>query len=153
MAEPKQIIARNKKARFRFELFDKYEAGLELRGTEVKSLRNGKASIEESFARPKGGQLFVLNMHIPPYAFGTIHNHAPRRRRKVLLHGREIRRLAGKIQEKGLSLIPLRIYFRRGRAKVELALGKGRKLHDKREAIRQRETKREMEREMRRHGR
>jgi SsrA-binding protein len=120
-----------------------------LTGTEVKSLRQGQASIKEAHAIVKNGEIFLVDCHIPPYAFGNIHNHEPRRRRKLLLHGREIKRLTGKLAEKGLSLVPLRIYFRRGRAKIELALARGRKTRDKRQAIRERDVKREMDREAR----
>ena len=117
-------------------------------GTEVKSLRQGQASIKEAFADIVGGEAFLVDSHIPPYVLGNIHNHEPKRRRKLLLGKREIQRLGSKTAEKGLTLIPLRIYFRRGLAKLELALARGKKTHDKRETIRRREAEREMAREM-----
>jgi SsrA-binding protein len=146
-----KMVCVNKRARFEYEIFDTFEAGMVLRGTEVKSLRQGQASIKESFAEIVGGEVFLVDSHIPPYILGNIHNHEPKRRRKLLLGKREIRRLTGKTAEKGLTLVPLRIYFRRGLAKIELALARGKKTHDKRETIRRREAKREMEREARRH--
>ena len=142
-----KVVCLNRKARHEYEIFETIEGGLVLTGTEVKSLRDGQASIKESHADIREGEVYLVDMHIAPYPFGNIHNHEPLRKRKVLLHGREIKRLTGKIAEKGLSLIPLRIYFKRGRAKVELALGRGRKMYDKREAIKERETRRDMERE------
>ena len=152
-ASGEKTICVNKRARFEYEILETFEAGMVLVGTEVKSLRQGQASIKEAFAEVAGGEVFLVDSHIPPYALGSIHNPEPKRRRKLLLGKREIRRLAGKTAEKGLTLVPLRIYFRRGLAKVELALARGKKTHDKRETIRRREAKREMEREMRRHGR
>jgi SsrA-binding protein len=148
-----KTVCVNKRARYEYEILETFEAGMVLVGTEVKSLRQGQASIKEAFADIAGGEVFLVDSHIPPYAHGSIHNHEPKRRRKLLLGRREIRRLAGKTAEKGLTLVPLRIYFRRGLAKVELALARGKKIHDKRETIRRREAKREMEREMRRQGR
>jgi SsrA-binding protein len=145
-----KIICLNKKARHEYEILETLEGGLVLVGTEVKSLRQGQASIKEAHAEVHGGEVFLVDSHIPPYTHGTIHNHEPRRRRKILLKRREIRRLAGKVAERGLTLVPLRLYFRRGLAKVELALARGKKVHDKRETIRRREMEREMEREVRR---
>ncbi len=145
-AADKKIIARNKKARFRYELMDRYEAGLALQGTEVKSLRNGKASLEESFARPRGDELFLYNLHIPPYEQGNIHNHEPNRPRKLLLHRREINRILGRVQERGFTLVPTELYFRNGYAKVELALARGKNVVDKRRDIKKREAQREIER-------
>ena len=144
-----KVVCVNKRARYEYEILETLEAGIVLTGTEVKSLRQGQASIKEAFADVQGGEIFLIDSHIPPYAFGNIHNHEPKRRRKLLLKGREIKRLAGKLAEKGLTLIPLRIYFRRGLAKVELGLGRGKKIRDKRETIKRREALREMDREIR----
>jgi len=144
-----KVICVNRKARHEYDILETLEGGMVLTGTEVKSLRQGQASIKESHAVVNDGEIFLVDCHIPPYAFGNMNNHEPRRRRKVLLHGREIKRLTGKLAEKGLSLVPLRIYFRRGLAKVELALARGRKTRDKRNAIRERDVKREMDREAR----
>jgi len=146
-----KIVCVNRRARFEYEILETFEAGMVLKGTEVKSLRQGQASIKEAFGDIAAGEVFLVDSHIPPYTLGNIHNHEPKRRRKLLLGRREIRRLAGKTSEKGLTLVPLRIYFRRGLAKIELALARGKKIHDKRETIRRREAKREMEREARRH--
>lgn len=146
MAEQQKTIARNKKARFRFQFFEKYEAGLALQGTEVKSLRNGKASIEESFARPKGNELYLYNLHIPPYEQGNIHNHEPTRPRKLLLHRRELSKIVGRVQERGLTLVPTKLYFRNGYAKVEIALARGKRTVDKRQDLKKREAEREMAR-------
>ncbi len=148
--EAVKLIARNKKARFNYDLGERYEAGLVLTGSEVKSLRLGKANLTDSYARLKGGEVWLLGAHITPYPFASYDNHLPERPRKLLLHKREINKLAGKIQEQGMSLIPLTIYFKRGRAKVELALAKGKKLHDKRQTMKKRDQQREMARAMRR---
>jgi len=148
--EAVKLIARNKKARFNYDLGERYEAGLVLTGSEVKSLRLGKANLTDSYARLKGGEVWLLGAHITPYPFASYDNHLPERPRKLLLHKREINKLAGKIQEQGMSLIPLAIYFKRGRAKVELALAKGKKLHDKRQTMKKRDQQREMARAMRR---
>lgn len=141
-----KIIARNKKARFDYELGDRFEAGLVLAGTEVKSLRMGKASLSEAYARIKNGEVWLVGCQIQPYPFAYYDNHDPTRPRKLLLHKREIKRLTGKLAEQGYSLIPLALYFKRGKAKVELALAKGKKRHDKRAAIKRREQEREMAR-------
>jgi SsrA-binding protein len=146
-----KTVCLNRRARFEYEILETFEAGMVLVGTEVKSLRQGQASIKEAFADVVGGEVFLVDSHIPPYALGNIHNHEPKRRRKLLLGKREIMRLGSKTAEKGLTIFPLRIYFRRGLAKGELALARGKKIHDKRETIRRREAKREMEREMGRH--
>ena len=145
-----KIVCVNRKARHEYDILETLEGGMVLTGTEVKSLRQGQASIKEAFADVQGGEIFLVDSHIPPYAFGNIHNHEPKRKRKLLLKGREIKRLAGKLAEKGLTLIPLRVYFRRGLAKVELGLGRGKKIRDKRETIKRREALREMDREIRR---
>ena len=144
-----KIVAVNKKARYEYEILDTLEGGLVLKGTEVKSLRAGQASITEGFATISGGEAWLVDCQIQPYAFGNLNNHEPKRKRKILLHRREIAKLAGRIKERGLSLIPLKIYFREGMAKVELGLGRGKKIHDKREAIKSRDALREAERETR----
>ncbi|MEA1940306.1 MAG: SsrA-binding protein SmpB [Candidatus Caldatribacteriota bacterium] len=141
-------IATNRKARYEYHILDTYEAGLVLKGTEVKSLREGKVSLRESFAQFEKNELYITNMHISPYRFGNIFNVEPKRKRKLLLHQREIKRLKGQIEEKGLTLIPLRIYFKRGNAKIELALAKGKKLYDKRHALAEKDAQREVEREL-----
>ncbi len=143
----KKIICVNKKARFSYFIEAKYEAGLVLKGTEVKSLREGRANLKESYAKLNDeGEVFLYNCHISPYSHGNRLNHDPTRPRKLLLHKREIRKLVGKVAERGYTLVPLRLYFIRGRAKLELGLGKGKKLHDKRQAMKQRDDSREMER-------
>ena len=141
-----QPIARNKRARHDYHILETWEAGLVLTGTEVKSLRQGQASLVDSFAIVKDGEVFLLNMHIPPYEQGNQFNHEPTRTRKLLLHRREIRRLIGAVQRQGLTLVPLDLYFKRGVAKVTLALAKGKQLHDKRADARKREDEREMAR-------
>ncbi len=146
MAEAVKLIARNKKARFNYELGERFEAGLVLTGSEVKSLRMGKANLTDSYAKLKNGEAWLVGCHISPYPYASYDNHQPERPRKLLLHKRELRKLAGKIKEQGMSLIPLALYFRRGKAKVELALAKGKKLHDKRQLIKKRDQQREMER-------
>ncbi len=150
MPEPgRKIIARNRRAGFEYTLFDKVEAGLVLRGSEVKSLRDGKASIMEAYARIDKGEAFVHNLDIPPYAMAGPFNHEPKRVRKLLLHHREIDKLLGKTRERGMTLIPTLLYFKFGRAKLELALAKAKKKWDKREAIQSRDAKREMQRRTR----
>jgi SsrA-binding protein len=139
-------IARNKRARFDYHLLETFEAGLALTGTEVKSLRSGKATIGDAFGVVRDGEVFLLNAHIPPYEQGGYVNHDPTRTRKLLLHRREIRRLIGAVERQGLTLVPLELYFKNGVAKVALALAKGKKLHDKRETQKQRDAEREMAR-------
>jgi SsrA-binding protein len=141
-----KIICRNRKALFEYAIDALYEAGLVLKGTEVKSLRQGKASINEAYARFKDGELYLYNAHISPYAHAAVDSHNPERPRKLLLNRWELRRLLGKTQERGFTLIPLRMYFKNEHAKVEIALARGKKKFDKRETIRQREEKREMDR-------
>jgi SsrA-binding protein len=144
---PKSPRLVNRKARFDFEILERLEAGLCLKGTEVKSLRSGQASLDEAFARLQGDELYLVNFHIHPYEAGNRFNHEPLRPRKLLLHRREIRKLASKVAQRGQTLVPLAIYFnQRGLAKVELALARGKTRGDKREAIREREAKREMSR-------
>ena len=144
----KRIIAVNRKARFDYFIEDEYEAGLVLKGTEVKSLRLGKVNLKDSYANIKDGEVFVYQIHIGPYPFAYYNNHDPLRPRKLLLHKREIKRLYGKVNEKGHSLIPLKIYFKKGKAKLTLALAKGKRKYDKREAIKRRDEQRDLEREI-----
>ncbi len=149
MAEIEKLVASNRKARHAYDILETYEAGLVLRGTEVKALRAGRADLKQSYARIEGEEAWLLGCHISPYAQGNRWNHDPLRPRKLLLHRAELRRLLGKVMEKGLTLVPLSLYFRRGRAKVELGLARGRKLLDKRHVIREREERREMDRALR----
>lgn len=144
-----QSIARNKRARHDYHILDSWEAGLVLTGTEVKSLREGKANIVDAYGVVRGGEIYLLNMHISPYDRGGYANHEPTRTRKLLLHKKEIRRLIGAVEREGLTLIPLEVYFKKGVAKVALALGKGKKLHDKRETERKRDADREIARVVR----
>ena len=139
-------IARNKRARFDYHLLETFEAGIVLSGTEVKSLRDGKASIADAYGIVRNGEIFLLNAHIQPYERGGYVNHEPARNRKLLLHRREIRRLIGAVEREGLTLIPLELYFKHGIAKIALALAKGKKLHDKRDTEKQRDAEREMAR-------
>ncbi len=141
-----KLICQNKKAWHNYFIEDTYEAGLCLLGTEVKSLREGKASLGDSYAKIKNGEVFLVDAHISPYSHANRFNHDPLRPRKLLLHKREIRRLIGKVQERGYTLIPLRLYFSNGKAKVELGLAKGKKLYDKRETLKRKTIRREMER-------
>ena len=144
MAE--KLICQNKKARHNYSIEDTYEAGIALAGTEVKSLREGRANLGDSYGKIKNGEVFLVDAHISPYSHANRFNHDPLRTRKLLLHKKEIRRLIGKVQEKGFTLIPLRLYFSNGKAKVELALGKGKKLFDKRETLKRKTMERDMER-------
>lgn len=143
-----KLIAANRRARHEYFIEETYEAGLALTGSEVKSLRAGKAQLSDSYAQVRRNELWLLNAHVSEYAPAAQFGHEPRRARKLLMHRREIDRLIGKLREKGLSLIPLRLYFKDGRAKVELGLAKGKKLHDKRESIKDRDSKREIDRAM-----
>jgi SsrA-binding protein len=144
-----KLIASNRRAHHDFEVLETHEAGLVLTGTEVKALREGRADLKESYARIERNEAWLLGCHISPYARGNRANHDPLRPRKLLLHRGEINRLLGKIMEKGLTLVPLRLYFKEGRVKVELGLARGRKTLDKRHVIREREERREMERAIR----
>lgn len=139
-----KIVTDNRKARHEFFIVETYEAGMALQGTEVKSLRAGKANLQDAFARIENGEVFLYNMHISPYEQGNRFNHDPKRTRKLLMHKYEINKLFGKVREKGLTLVPLKVYFSRGRAKVELALAKGKRLYDKRDAQAEKDAKREM---------
>ena len=141
-----QSIARNKRARHDYQILETWEAGIVLGGTEVKSLREGKANIGDAYGVVRDGEVYLLNLHISPYERGGYSNHEPERTRKLLLHKKEIRRLIGAVERQGLTLVPLDIYFKRGLAKVTLALAKGKKLHDKREAARERDAAREIAR-------
>jgi SsrA-binding protein len=155
--EPKtdgrKMIAVNKKARHQYIILDKFEAGIALQGTEVKSLRDGKVSLGESYARIDDGEVFLVGAHIDVYKAGSFANHEPTRRRKLLMHRREINRLVGKLAERGLTLVPLSMYFKRGLAKVELGLARGKQAHDKRQTIKKRDTQRDIERAMAHRGR
>ncbi|CCQ97978.1 tmRNA-binding protein [[Clostridium] ultunense Esp] len=146
MADGKKVVAQNKKARHDYFIEDTFEAGIVLAGTEVKSIRRGKVNLKDSFARIKDGEAFLMNMHISPYEQGNRYNQDPLRTRKLLLRKKEIFRLMGLTKEKGYSLIPLELYFKGGFAKIELALAKGKKLYDKRESMKERDSKREIER-------
>lgn len=146
MPEHIKIIVKNRKARHDYAVLDTYEAGLVLTGTEVKSLREGKANLKDSYAREEAGEVFLHNLHISEYGQGNRFNHDPARVRKLLLHRHEIARLKGRVQEKGLTLVPLRLYFKRGKAKVELALARGKRDYDRRHDIAKRDARREMER-------
>jgi SsrA-binding protein len=149
----RKLVASNRRARFDYEILDTFEAGIELRGPEVKSLRAGKASLNEAYAVLRGGEAFLVNAHINPYEQAGRENADPRRERRLLLHKREILRLQGQVAERGRTLVPLALYFRSGRAKVELALARGKKRFDKRETIQRREQEREVARALRTRGR
>jgi len=140
-----KIVSENRKARFNYEIGDTYEAGIQLTGSEVKSLRSGKATIAESYADAKGGEIWLINANIPEYLqAGPFNNHAPKRPRRLLLHHREIDRLSNAVDREGMTIVPLKLYFNeRGRAKIEIALARGKKLHDKRETERKRSWERE----------
>ncbi|WBB59021.1 SsrA-binding protein SmpB [Streptomyces sp. WMMC500] len=139
----RKLIAQNKKARHDYLILDTYEAGLVLTGTEVKSLRQGRASLADGFAHLDGGEIYLHNVHIPEYSQGTWTNHTARRKRKLLLHRAEIDKLIGKTQETGLTIVPLALYFKDGRAKVEIALARGKREYDKRQALREKQDNRE----------
>ena len=145
-------IARNRQASHKYHLLEKWEAGLVLTGTEVKSLREGKAQIKDGYASLRDGEVWLHNVHIPPYAPASRENHEPERSRKLLMHKREIERLIGKTREKGLTLIPTRLYFSGGRAKVEIALARGKDVGDKRRAMKDRDHKRDIERALSDHA-
>jgi SsrA-binding protein len=149
MSESIKAITENRKARHDFHIEETYETGIVLVGTEVKSLRAGRANLKDSFARVDKGEIFLYNAHISPYDQGNRFNHDPLRTRKLLMHKHEIRKLIGQVHEKGLTLVPLKMYFKRGKAKVLIALAKGKKLYDKRDDMAARDAKREMEREFR----
>ena len=148
-SKERSSIARNKRARFDYEILETWEAGIVLTGTEVKSLREGKANIGDAYGVVRDGEIYLINMHVSPYERGGYANHEPDRTRKLLLHRKEIRRLIGAVERQGLTLIPLELYFKNGVAKVTIALGKGKKLHDKRDTERRRDAEREMARAVR----
>ena len=151
--DKQKVVAENRRARFDYFIEDKFEAGIALVGTEVKSLRHGEGSIAESYATVDGEEVWLINSHIPEYSHGNRLNHQPRRARKLLLKGREISKLQGAVARQGLTLVPLSIYFNsRGRAKVELALARGKKVHDKRDTVKERDWKREQARLLRSRG-
>jgi SsrA-binding protein len=146
MAGGTKLIAENRRARHEYHLLERFEAGLMLTGTEVKSLRAGQVTLQRAFADVRGGEVWLVGAHIPEYAQGNIANHDPDRDRKVLLHRREIASLIGKVQERGLTLVPTRLYWKDGRAKVELALARGKETRDKRRDIAERDARRQIER-------
>lgn len=148
MSEAMKLVANNKKAYHDYFIEEKYEAGIVLHGTEVKSMRMGKCSIKESFIRIENGEIFAYGMHVSPYEKGNIFNKDPLRTKKLLLHKKEINKLMGKIVEKGYTLVPLQVYFKDGRAKVEIGLAKGKKLYDKRQDIAKKDQRREAEKEL-----
>jgi SsrA-binding protein len=150
-AVPIKIVADNRQARFAYEILETYEAGVVLKGTEVKSIRAGKANLRDGFGMIRDGEIWLLNVHVSPHeTTGEFFNHDARRTRKLLLKKMEIRKLIGKLEQKGLTLVPLKMYFKGGKVKLSLGLGRGKKLHDKRDDIRQRDDKREMARAMKR---
>jgi SsrA-binding protein len=144
-----KLIAENRRARHEYHLSDRVEAGLVLTGTEVKSLRAGKADLAKAYATMRDGEAWLVGLHVPPYEQASLGAHEPDRDRKLLLHGREIDSLGGKVKERGLTLVPTRLYFKNGRVKVELALGRGKELHDKRRDIASRDAQRQMDRALR----
>ncbi len=144
----RKVIAQNKKARHDYSIEDVFECGIVLTGTEVKSLRMGRASLIDGFAMVNKGELWLSGVHIPEYTQGTWTNHTPRRDRKLLVHSAEIRKLSARMKEGGLTLVPLSLYFKDGKAKIELAIAKGKKVHDKRAALMERQAGREIEREV-----
>jgi len=144
-----QPIARNRRARHEYQIIESWEAGLVLTGTEVKALRNGKASLSDAYGIVKEGEVYLLNLHIAPYEQGHQFNHEPTRTRKLLLHKKEIRRMIGAVERQGLTLVPLDMYFKRGRAKIVIGLARGKKLHDKRADERRRSDERDMARAVR----
>lgn len=146
MAEGERTVALNRRARHDYHLEELFEAGIQLLGSEVKSLRAGRASLQEAYAKVRGGEVWLVNMHIAPYEQAGPFNHDPLRPRKLLLHKAQIRRLVGKVRERGYTLVPVRVYFRRGLAKVELALARGKKQYDKRADIKEREAQRQIAR-------
>ena len=150
---PFKVIADNRKARFNYEIGEVVEAGIALTGTEVKSLRNGRANIAESYADARGGEIWLVNANIPEYQQAARFNHAPKRTRKLLLHKRQIHKLAAAVEREGMTIVPLKLYFNdKGRAKIEIALGRGKKLHDKRESEKKRDWGREKGRLLRARG-
>jgi len=149
--ESYKVISDNRQARFRYEILETYEAGIELKGTEVKSIREGKLNLRDGYALIRNSEALLLNVHISPYLKSSDYfNHDPRRTRRLLLHKKEIRKLIGKVEQQGLTLVPLKVYLKRGLVKVVIGLAKGKKLHDKRETLKKRQDQRDMERAMKR---
>lgn len=148
-----KIIAQNKTARINYFIDDTYETGIVLVGTEVKSIREGRVNLKDSYAVVKDGEVWLHEMHVSPYSHGNRYNHDPLRTRKLLLHNREIKRLYGKSREKGLALVPLKVYFKNGKVKVELGVGRGKKLYDKREDMKLKDDRRDMQRALRERNR
>ncbi len=148
----RKTVCKNRRAWHEYEILETLEAGMVLLGTEVKSLREGRVNLKDSYAKVQDGEAYLVDAHISPYSHGNVWNHDPLRERKLLLHKKEIRRLAGKTQERGLTLIPLQVYFKGGKAKVELGLARGKRLYDKRSAIRRREEDRDLRRELKGRG-
>ena|SRR5690349_5485171 len=146
-APSERVIVTNRKALHDYSILERYEAGLVLKGTEVKSLRDGNANLQDGYALIKGREVWLIGLHINPFEKGNINNHEPKRERKLLLHRKEIRKLLGKVSEQGLTLVPLRLYFRNNIVKVELGLARGKKSYDKREAIKERDVERRIRRE------
>jgi SsrA-binding protein len=148
-SEGYKVISDNRQARFLYEILDTYEAGIQLTGTEVKSIRAGKVNLQDGYALIRDGEAWLINVHISPYtSSGQYFNHEPRRTRKLLLHDQEIRKLIGRVEQQGLTLVPLKMYLKRGWVKVSIAVGRGKKLHDKREDIKRRQDQRDMQRAM-----
>ncbi|MGI8785197.1 MAG: SsrA-binding protein SmpB [Acidobacteriota bacterium] len=143
-----KLVAANRKALHDYQILERYEAGMVLTGTEVKAIRDGRVNFKDSYATVRDGQIYLVNCHVSPYSHGNRENHDPVRQRKLLLHRREIHKLAGKSTEKGLTLVPLRIYFKAGRVKLELGVARGKKVHDKRQTERDRDARREIEKHM-----
>jgi SsrA-binding protein len=148
-----KVVTTNRRARHDHEILETFEAGIVLVGSEVKSLRDGQVNLKDSYVTVRGGELWLVGCHIAPYAFSRLGGHEPERDRKLLLHRREIDRVSAKLAEKGLTLIPLRIYFKDGKAKAELGLGRGKRAYDKRQSLKAKEQKREMDRALRHRGR
>ena len=148
-----KVVAENRRARHEYHLLERHEAGIQLTGTEVKSLRAGQATLQRAYADVRGGEVYLVGAHIPEYAQGNLANHDPDRDRKLLLHRREIASLIGKVQERGLTLIPTRLYFKDGRAKVEIALARGKETRDKRRDLADRDAKRQIERALKERSR
>ncbi|HEY9663318.1 MAG TPA: SsrA-binding protein SmpB [Allocoleopsis sp.] len=142
-----KVVADNRQARFQYEIMETYEAGIELRGTEVKSIRQGKVNLRDGYALIRNGEAWLMNVHVSPHdTTNQVFNHEPRRTRKLLLHAQEIRKLIGQVEQKGLTLVPLKLYLKRGLVKVSIALVRGKKLHDKREDMKRKQERREIER-------
>ncbi len=142
-----KVVSDNRQARYQYEILETYEAGIQLQGTEVKSIREGRANLRDGFALVRGGEAWLMNVHVSPHeSAGQFFQHDPRRNRKLLLHRKEINKLIGKLEQQGLTLVPLKLYLKRGKVKVSLGLGRGKKLYDKRESLKGRQAKREIER-------